>query len=259
MAQRGGPTSIKDKKWLIHPEDKDEDVLEKAYGKWLVFRYFSELDNTWDTLKRAFDARKLSAVAIKSSTLYYNPSGAGPGPCIEGAIRIYTMNADIDRVGMQLIEIVHHDIRYKTNQATEDARYTHKGQTHISSHTLFWNRGRPTKEYRRGIKQDYRRPSNCDLWELNVSKVLEPLEFEKPYGKWVITSYEAVTNHWHKLRKEVESGALGATEMVCPAKEQKEDKPVIEVYTTREAMDSVGEKIPGILGEDLPRHYKLLK
>lgn len=239
------PTSIKDKQSLIHPADKDEEELEKTLGKWIVFRYLAELDDTWDMLKRAFDAGKLKAEALKSSTMYYNPSASGPGCCVHGAIRVFTQKKKRDFIGNQLIKLVKHDIRYKSVEATEAGALATQ-----NFHTLFWNAGKPTARYHPGIKHSYKHPSNDDLWQQNV--VRAPLfHSQDVYGKWIVSSFDsAVTKHWHLLKGKVESGELGVTQMVCPARAKKEDPPVIEVYTTREEEDDVGEQIDEILGAD---------
>lgn len=249
------PTSIKDKQSLIHPADKDEEELETTLGKWLVFRYFSELDDTWDTLKRAFDAGKLKAEALKSSTMYYNPTGSGPGSCTQGVIRIYTQKKKRDFVGNQLIKLVKHDIRYKVTAAKEgDALTPHTSAICTTFHTLHWNSGHPTTKHQAGAIQRYTCPSN-DLWQLNV--VRAPLfHSHDVYGKWVVLSKDReITTHWHLLKKEVNMGKMGASQIVCPGRAKKEDRPVIEVHTTREEKNEVCRLLDEVLG----RLYKVYK
>ena len=59
-----------------------------------------------------------------------------------GVIEVFTTRRDSDKVGMKLIKICQHSIKYKTNEATEKGLYIANGETKTTSKTLKWNYGR---------------------------------------------------------------------------------------------------------------------
>ena len=69
-----------------------------------------------------------SVMKTHCTTLGYNPSNGGPGSCKGGIAIVYTSESNSERAGMELIKLVKNDIKYKTNRATGEGRYTWKGK-----------------------------------------------------------------------------------------------------------------------------------
>ena len=240
---------------VISPE-RQEGI--QSYGKWMVFRPFTQLDETWHMIRKEIVSGVLSASVVKAhcTTLFYDPSDGGPGPSTWGVIIVYTSESNADRAGVELIGLVKHDIKYKTNRATGEGRYAWKGGGEsVCEKTLFWNGGKPSTSK----DQMYRGPLRLsieDRWYNNHVVAPDSIMSNKTvYGRWVIElEYKDLTDLWHNLKEEIEDGKLGPVEMVCPPKLNKSDqkeKPVFMIYTACENKESVGVAVAFVVEKDM--------
>ena len=265
------PSSVTDEFWIYYPprfeygepdngledyssESGSEDELndeDEILGKWLVFRlYGRELDETWHMLTRVLDSGKLGADSMKSSTLRYNPSCAGTGFHNAGVICIYTTEKLMDEAGFQLVELLKHDIKYKTDEATLSGVYMHRGAERTTLKTLFWNDGNPSFECQ--VMNPGPPRIRSQIGQSNTAKAPVPYCFDRVYGKWIVpTEHNAVTDDYHAIREELETGRLGAVRMVCPKKRSPLDDPIIIVFTSEWRMREVGCKLLNFLKRDL--------
>ena len=208
------------------------------------------------TLKRG----DLNAVGASCSTLYYNPLRTGAGPRTAGKIAVYTITNEHDyiEVGMELVKLVKHDIRYKTTEATHvEGKFAHlRGNERVTSMTIFWNDGDPyaSEDPRPGTKlfpAPRRDDTHCynpdtDVWNNNVVRGQTQEHF---HGKWIlISNYDDesdinITIVWHKLKAKIKSGELRVIEMVCPAPKYKGALPEIHISTSQRCMDAAGKTI----------------
>ena len=268
------PSSVTDEFWIYYPprfeygepdneledyssesgsddelNDEDED---EVLGKWLVFRqYGCAIDEMWQVLTRALDSGELEAEYLNSSTVMYNPTYSGPGYRDSGVICVYTTEKLLDKVGFQLVRIVKHDIKYKTNEATNNGIYSHRpGEKRCTLKTLFWNDGKPSFECQ--VKNPGPPRIRSQIGQSNTAKAPVPYCFDRVYGKWIVpTENNAVTDDYHAIREELESGRLGAVRMVCPKKRSPLDDPIIIVFTAEWRMREVGCKLLNFLKRDL--------
>ena len=134
------PTSITDGYWL-YIEGPDHLRSKEAFGKWLVFRKRTELDKTWHVIRQSVQSGELGAIAAKSSTALDNPNAWDKDT---GVICVYTTEDDIDLVGLKLVHMLKHDIRYKTDMATLSGMYANRGVQKTTCKTIYWNDGNPS-------------------------------------------------------------------------------------------------------------------
>ena len=230
----------------------------RSYGKWMIFRPFTQLDETWHMIRKEVESGVLSVSVTRAccTTLYYNPSEGGPGQSTRGVIIVYTSESNAERAGVELIRLVKHDIKYKTNRATGEGRYAWKGGGgSVCEKTLYWNGGEPSTSKDQMCRGPLRM-SIQDRWYIN--RVFAPdflMSNKTVYGRWVIElEYEDLTDLWHNLKEEIEDGKLGPVEMVCPPKlneyDQKE-KPVFMIYTACENKESVGVAVAFVVKTDM--------
>ncbi len=216
---------------------------KEIYGKWLVFRDYDKLNDTWKAVVMAMREDKLGKCRkAKCSTLFYNPVCAGPGPSTSGVICVYTHKDDMDDIGLKLIEVVKQDIRYKTNEDTQNFKYAHVGET-SSIKTLYYNQGSPSFDLVADECLGTTRNKE-DIWHIN--EVISPTitTLGPDYGWWILTlEYKELTRFWHLLKKKIEEGQLKAKKMVCPSKRRRsshDEKPIFHVYTDEEHIKAVG-------------------
>ena len=245
------PTSVKDRHWVraFPPGNHYSDLEQLSFGKWMVFRPYTQLDETWHMIRSEVECGVLSdsAVGTLSSTMFYNPTAHGPGPRKVGVICVYTTEKNIDSVGFTLINLVHHDIKFKTEQATENSNFAWKrDQASVCLRTLYWNSGKPSF-----LLQGYRCfGPDCvrirDEWRLNYVTAPEPIMSKNfDCGRWVLTlkPHAELTVIWQILKGEIEGGHMGPVEMVCPPKinwKDANEEPVFLVYTARNNREYVG-------------------
>ena len=222
------PTKIKDLLAIFFPSWMSEDDMNRAsFGRWLVGVHFYKVNDTWRDIRRALEARKITAVGLKSSTGRYNPSSTGPGPVTTGVVSIYTTEENVDRVGFEVIEIVKQDIQYKTISASGQKR--HKGDHNIILKTLSWNDGNPSF----GGTEKSVWKSIRDKWHLNIEKAPSYCH-ESVVGYWHIEcTIQNLTEFWHSLREQVVAGMMGPVKMECPAKAKKKGNPVVKLFTAK--------------------------
>ncbi|CAB9507728.1 Inherit from euNOG: Chromosome 11 open reading frame 68 [Seminavis robusta] len=121
---------------------------EEVLGKWLLFRKPETISNTWKRLAKAVKSGQLHAASAKVATHYNsvtNPNSNTSGPQ-NYVICVYTSEKRLEEVGLQLIHMVKHIIRYKRDQETMDGIYatTTSSNQKVSYKTLYWNAGKPS-------------------------------------------------------------------------------------------------------------------
>ena len=140
------PTTIRDSYWVWAKLPAAPQTSDGTYGKWLVFRNFDRLDETWHRIKEAVESGELGATSAKSSTAAAATVGVAQARKGQGVICVYMSKNTIDEVGLKLIYLVRHDIRYKTDEATLRRLYSYKGHQKITCRTIYWNGGDPSFE-----------------------------------------------------------------------------------------------------------------
>ena len=252
------PTEIYDPFWVSISIPTPDKVKELDFlGKWLVFRHYDEIDETWQKIRTAIVTDNLQGcVHALCSTMRYNPTQEGPGPSTTGVICVYTEEHNINAIGFKLIEIVQQDIKYKTESDTLAGKYAHTGDGKVTIKTIFWNNGRPsfvcegkpcygTSRYKE------------DIWHLNV--VEAPKEFipQEIFGRWILElENEELSPLWHILKDKIEckTDNLGVAAMVCPPKRNRrsaEEQVVFLLYVGKEWKDSVGYKLIDLVETDI--------
>lgn len=254
------PTQVKDVHFVqFRVRQRKQGV---AYGKWMIFKHYDELDEAWERLRTAVLRDELQGCStIACSTMLYNPSVGGPGPDTAGVICVYTQEHDIDAIGFKLIEMEQHDIKYKTDQDSIDYKYSFNSGTPVSIKTIYWNNGKPSFECEdRPHKSTWSRRE--DIWRLNVVEAPESLHLGGVDGRWVLLlEYTELTGIWHLLRKMVESEDenFGVIRMVCPPKRVHNspiEPPELHLQTSREKKGIVGRKLIAIVQRDIVYQYK---
>ena len=232
---------------------KQPDIL----GKWLVFKHYDEIDNTWEKIRTAIARDELQGcLTAKCSTMRYNPSLGGPGPCTTAVVCVYTEEHDMDDIGFKLIEIVQQDIKYKTDQDSLSYKYAHAGSGKVTIRTIYWNNGKPSLECedKPCYGTSFRRE---DIWHLNIVLASEPFSSMENHGRWILClEYEELTELWHYLKDIIECKEknFGITKMICPPKRDRKsptEKPLFHVYTSRKDSKLVGEKLIKIVKRDI--------
>ena len=257
------PTEVKDHNVHAFPPNvgyRDFKHLQQvAQGKWMVFRPYTELDETWHMIRREVETGALveKSLAAHSTTKIYDPTSHGPGPVVTGLICVYSKEEDADDVGFILINMVKHDIKYKTEKATTNHKYAWRLQDKsVCLKTLYWNHGKPSFVLEGELCHGPRCYGIKDIWHLNcVSAPKSIMSTASAYGRWVIAPFwEDLTSLWHFLKKDIEEGLLGPVEMVCPPKlnyHDKNEEPVFLVYTARENKESVGLTLAVLVERDI--------
>lgn len=113
---------------------------EPVLGKWLVFASETSINQVWQTIWPAVSSGKLHAESCKVATMFGNRM-SGKGSTY--VICVYTSEERMDEVAFKLIQIVKHDLRYKTDEDTLAGRYASNSRN-ISKKTLYWNSGNPS-------------------------------------------------------------------------------------------------------------------
>ncbi len=226
-----GPTSITDE-YVVTARAPPEITSTQTvrYGKWLVFKDVEQLDDTWRVIKQAVESGELGAMEASCSTRRYNPTEAGPGSKQSGVIRVFTSEETMDEVGFRLVQLVKHDISYKTEEATRKGIYVHSGAKKTTIKTVYWNNGEPSLKLT-GKPFSWRTASlpegggassrglTREFWSQNIARA--PVDREssskKINGKWLLyVDHEKMSEVWHIVKDEIESGKLGALEAECP-------------------------------------------
>ena len=134
------PSATYDRHWLW--QDAPTSLMDSGdtLGKWLVFKHKSQIDETWETIRASVANGELGATGCKVSTMKRNRDAKDPNIKV---ICVYTTKEDVDKVGIKLIQIVRHTIRYKTDEATLSGLYTCRGHGKVTCRTLEWNEGNP--------------------------------------------------------------------------------------------------------------------
>ena len=252
------PSETTDYAWIysLPPKREQDDVV---LGKWLVFRPYSQIDETWHLVRKATESGVLreSTRGAKCSGLFYDPCCHGPGPKTSGVICVYTMEEDVDRAGFILINMLKHDLKYKTDEATLDGDYSWKGKgASVCLKTLYWNNGKPSFVFEGKLCRGPRCHGIKDEWRINCVAAPESIMSTDVlcYGRWVIVPKRNLTELWHLLKDMIKSGELGAVEMVCPPKinfKNQNEEPVFHLYTGRKNKEFVGLTVANIVGKDM--------
>ncbi len=258
------PLTVTDVYDLICPRqfpDPTGDFRDISHGKWMIFKQFKDLNKTWQVIREEVRSGRLGATGAKCSTLKYDPCESGTGPTTMGRISVFTRKDDLMDIGMKLIKlpVVQHDIKYKAQGYKE---YVHtKKDGRVASVTLYWNIGRPSTHLNKGvprsnIKRKYDRDG--DIWKINIVSGASHYNAAEVHGKWVIVSTykkELETNIsklWYTLKPLIEKGEIPAICMECPHSDRwRDDPPKIYVFTSKDMMSSVGEKLFALPKEDI--------
>ena len=237
---------------------KEREII----GKWMVFKRFDTLDDTWEIIRTAMIQDELQdCIFAGVSTMRYNPSMGGPGSDTTGVICVYTEEHNMDAIGFKFSELVKKDIKYKTERATCNREYSFTGPGRVSIKTIYWNNGRPSFECedRPCYGTSYRRE---DIWHLNVVEAPKTLNLGAVHGRWVLfLEYEDLTRLWHFLKKQIESekSNFGVIRMVCPSKRVRNsptEKPEFHLYTNEESKRLVGLQMIRIVKSDIVYQHK---
>ena len=257
------PLSVTEVNKLIcpgHSYSTDFLNLKVSYGKWLVFKDFSELSDAWRDLLEVVRSGFLGATGAKCSTLRYNPLRHGAGPTTVGKIAIYTKEDDVMDVGMKLIRLpcVQQMIEYKTQSATLAGQFRHTvpSTQSVTRYTLYWNEGRPSRERAPGCFQNkisFKYDSSRDEWKINVVDGASQYASEEVNGYWNVSSNFTETSKlnisklWHTWKPKIECGDIPAVKMECPGPKRVAK---IHVFTSEEHMDAVGKSLISLLQSD---------
>ena len=248
------PTEVHDQYWIFVRHSTEEgDEHPPITGKWLVFKNYDKLDETWSKIRTAVIEQTLEGCSLaKVSTLRYNPSGGGPGPSTRGVICVYTAEHNEDTIGFKLIELVQQNISYKLDDTTMMGKYSHQG-IKVAKKTLYWNDGKPS--FRNTGSRCSGLSSIVDVWHVNVAQAPEPLRSEEICGKWFVDiKSQSLTDYWHRLKPQIESSSknFGVIKMVCPSKQCSKSKlPQFHFYTSREKKDEVGRSLIAIFSRSM--------
>ena len=171
----------------------------------MVFKHFDEVNDSW---KKIVEDDKLGGCSsAKCSTLYYQPSGFGPGPLTESIIRITSSRQSVDAVGLELIQLVRQDIPF------DSLGESHKPTTKV----LYYNHGRPSLKLM-GDRCPGTSPNRRDIWHLNIVTCPGLLHTESDYGRWILTlECKDLTKLWHILKEKMMQGNLEAQKNGLPA------------------------------------------
>jgi len=254
ITEDSNPTEIRSRAFIFCPSKLGREL---RYGKWLVFRPFPLLDETWHFLREKVHSGVLSSctTGARSSCMFYNPSLSGPGRHTTGVVIVYTTEADIDTAGFILINLVKHDIKYKSDRATHDGKYQWKGgYGSVCLKTLYWNDGEPSFECRVDTKGPTFSHQLFDKWNLN--RVIAPRDVmanTAVYGYWTIVHEREfnLTDFWHHFKPRIESGKLGPVEMVCPPKRDPRDPKEMVIFLLYTAYENVA-----LVGTELAKYIR---
>ena len=93
------PSQVKHAFRVYYNMKEGGDQRPEICGKWLVFRYFDNVDETWENIRTALARNELGGcISAKCSTARYNPTRHGPGPVTTVAISVYTEEHNIDDI-----------------------------------------------------------------------------------------------------------------------------------------------------------------
>ena len=234
------------------------DTFEQpaTHGKWMVFKHFDEIDETWEKIRTAMAEGELEGCEwVKCSTAKYDPTKEGPGPSTCAVICVHTNELDIDAIGFSLVWIVNQDIKYKTNEVSQNREFAFTVERRVAQKTIFWNYGSPSTEYEGEICSGTSFYKD-DIWHLNVVTAPEPFHSVEVHGRWILMlEYVELTALWHHLKKIIESkDNFGIITMVCPPKldrRSKDEVPVFHIYTGTKQHRFVGEQLLKIIQRDI--------
>ena len=255
------PTEIYDSFWVSISIPTPGEVKELDFlGKWLIFKHYDEIDETWEKIRTALVTDNLQGcVHAICSTMRYDPTSQGPGPSTKGVMCVFTEEHNIDAIGFKLIEIVQQDIKYKNE--SDSGKYAHKGDGKVTIKTIFWNNGKPSFVCEGkpcyGTSRDKE-----DIWHLNVVEAPKEFAPQVIFGRWIVeVENEELTELWHILKEEIECKTenFGVAGMVCPPKRNQrsaEEKAVFQLYVGKEWKDSVGYKLIDLVETDIVFEHK---
>ena len=247
---------------VTYSREIEEHEKPDIFGKWMVFRHFDELDDIWEKIRKAIASDELQGcIHGRCTTLKYDPTQEGPGPSTKSVICVYTEEHNIDDIGFKLIEMVKHDIKFKTEEATMNRRYTHAGHGKVSMKTIYWNNGKPSFECE--DKPCYSTsPHKEDIWHCNVVTAPEPFCSEEVHGRWILyLEFLELTELWHYLKDMIEhkESRFGAIRMVCPPKRERKsptELPEFHLYTSEKWYKAVGRKLIKLVEKDIDYERK---
>ena len=257
------PSQITDVYAVTMTVPKHSDENQNRYGQWLVFRNYDELDKTWDMIVKAMKNDELQGCSYaRCSTRMYHPTASGPGPPKSAVISVCTGKRNVDAIGFKLVEMVQHDIKFKTAAATGDYKYVHAGSRKVTTKTIYYNDGSPSFDLKENTQYDQShklRETCVDKWHLNVVDCPGFTPDSSDYGRWILTlEYLELTSLWQflKTKIEVEKEKFGILRMVCPPKRRYKSQPKFHIYTKKECVDVVGFRLIKLLEHDIVYELK---
>lgn len=134
------PSEIYDKLWIYQDAPESCENRGDTLGKWLIFKKTSKIDETWEEVRKLVESGELGATAAKVSTMKDNPNASNKRMKV---ICVYTTKEDIDDIGLKLIQVIKHTIKYKTDEATLAGKYSWSNTGKPTCRTLEWNDGNP--------------------------------------------------------------------------------------------------------------------
>jgi GTPase SAR1 family protein len=252
------PSQVKDRFSIFYSRRPESDEFE-SHGKWVAFKRFDEIDDTWENIRTAMDRNELGGCEMaRCSTMKYDPTKGGPGPCTYAVICVYTDEHNVDATGLKLIQIIKEDIKYKTNESSRKHEFSFNVSWRVTNKTIFWNRGKPSTIHQ-GRRTSSTFSNTRDDWHINIVTAQEPVCSEVVHGRWTLTlEYMELTALWHHLKNIIESKEknFGIISMECPPKSNPRSKtelPVFNIYTSVEHHKLVGEKLIQLVQRDI--HY----
>ena len=132
------PSRVTDDYWVDVVSKKKSRSPTDNTGKWLIFTYSKDLDETWEKVAKATEKGELG-FAAKSATAKLNPNA--PNPDVK-VICIYTYDSedkdDVARIAWRLYEmgVNPHVLNYKKDVTTLEGKYVNRGDTNISRYSV---------------------------------------------------------------------------------------------------------------------------
>ncbi len=115
----------------------------------------------------------------------------------------------MDDIGLKLTQVVKQDIRFKTNEDTQNYKYAHVGET-CSIKTLHYNQGSPSFNLVADECLGTTRNKE-DIWHINEVVNSDIKKLSADYGRWILTlEYTELTYLWHVLKRKILNGKIKA-------------------------------------------------
>ncbi len=140
-AKKRNPSEVTDSYWVYAESNESYPNPTENCGKWLVFDYTKNLDETWSKIAKAVEEGLLGSSA-KSATALPNPNATNQDIKV---ICVYTYDSedkeDVARIAWELynIGVAPRVLNYKTDKATLEGKYVKRGHTKVSRYSVSIN------------------------------------------------------------------------------------------------------------------------